>query len=57
MTRLARGQEAEQLFEKIGRLPSVNPIMPPFEGSEEDRRFLAEYLSNLGRTPQEPEVN
>lgn len=47
MKRLAPGRVAEEFYERIGRLPDVNPIMPPFEGSDEERHALAEYLAQF----------
>jgi len=35
-------------FEAIGRLPKLNPAMPAFAGSEEERRALAAWLTALG---------
>jgi mono/diheme cytochrome c family protein len=45
MERLAPGSSSEEFFEKIGRLPEFNPIMPPFEGTENERHLLADFLS------------
>jgi mono/diheme cytochrome c family protein len=45
----ARG--ADEFYERIGDLPSINPIMPPFEGTDDDRRRLAEYLADLVAEP------
>ena len=42
------GWSAERAYEAIGRLPSLRPAMPPFAGTEEERRALAVYLSALG---------
>lgn len=47
MRRLAPGRDAEAFYERIGRLPEVNPIMPPFEGSDEERHALADYLAHF----------
>ncbi len=48
MGRMLKGRGAEDLYDLIGRLPEVNEGMPPFEGSEEERRALAEYLATHG---------
>ena len=43
------GLSADQAYEKIGRLqdpPRAN--MPPFPGTEEDRRALAIFMAALG---------
>ncbi|RPJ57403.1 MAG: cytochrome c [Acidobacteria bacterium] len=42
-----RGRTAAQLYEMLGRLPQVNEMMPPFEGPDELRRALADYLASL----------
>jgi hypothetical protein len=34
----------------IGRLPQVREEMPPFTGSEDERRALAQYLGGLAAT-------
>ena len=44
---LIRGRSQKELYEAIGRLPELNPIMPPFEGSDQQRKDLAAYLENL----------
>ncbi len=43
----AAGRTAAQLYEMLGRLPQVNEAMPAFEGSEELRKALADYLAAL----------
>jgi mono/diheme cytochrome c family protein len=48
MSGLIRGRNPDQLYEVIGDLPGMNPIMPPFEGTEQQRKDLAEFLSTLG---------
>ncbi|UCF36956.1 MAG: cytochrome ubiquinol oxidase subunit I [Acidobacteriota bacterium] len=47
MVRLAPGRNAPEFYERIGRLPTISPIMPPFEGTEEDRLALSQYLAEL----------
>ncbi len=42
-----RGLTADQVYEMIGHLPTVNPVMPTFEGSDELRHALAEYVASL----------
>lgn len=39
---------ADQLYELLGHLDTVNPDMPAFEGSDAERRALAEYLAAQG---------
>jgi mono/diheme cytochrome c family protein len=43
------GWSAERAYQTIGRLPEVKrAIMPPFPGTEEERRALAIFLAALG---------
>ena len=39
-----KGKSEEELFDILGRLPERNPMMPPFDGTEDERRALAKYL-------------
>jgi mono/diheme cytochrome c family protein len=48
-----RGRGAADLYELIGRLPQVREEMPPFAGSEDERRALAQYLASLAATVPE----
>jgi mono/diheme cytochrome c family protein len=45
-----RGRSAGDFYEMIGRLPQVREEMPPFTGSEDERRALAQYLGGLAAT-------
>lgn len=47
------GWDAPRAYEALGRLPQLNPAMPPFRGTDADRRALAAYLAALagGRAP------
>jgi mono/diheme cytochrome c family protein len=45
-----RGRAAGEFYEIIGRLPQVREEMPPFAGSEDERRALAQYLGGLAAT-------
>jgi mono/diheme cytochrome c family protein len=45
-----RGRSAAEFYEMIGRLPQVREEMPPFSGTEEERRALAQYLGGLAAT-------
>ncbi len=45
-----RGRAAGDFYEMIGRLPQVRDEMPPFAGSEDERRALARYLGGLAAT-------
>jgi mono/diheme cytochrome c family protein len=49
LARRVAGWPALQAWQVIGRLPSVKRAnMPPFPGTEEERRSLAIFLSALG---------
>lgn len=42
-----KGRTAAQLYEMIGRLPAINEMMPPFEGTPDERKTLSELLATL----------
>jgi hypothetical protein len=41
------GKRYKDFLALIPRLPQINPIMPPFEGTEEQKDALAHYLEEL----------
>jgi mono/diheme cytochrome c family protein len=43
------GRKPAALYEMIGRLPAINEMMPAFEGTDEQRAALSEYLARLPR--------
>ncbi len=43
----AKGRTPSVFYEMIGRLPEVNEMMPAFEGTDDERRALADYLATL----------
>jgi mono/diheme cytochrome c family protein len=45
----SRGRAPVEFYDMIGRLPALNEIMPAFEGSDEQRKALSEYLAVLPR--------
>jgi mono/diheme cytochrome c family protein len=45
-----RGRSAGDFYELVGRLPQVREEMPPFAGSEDERRALAQFLASLAAT-------
>ena len=45
-----RGRAAGDFYELIGHLPQVREEMPPFAGSEDERRALAQHLASLAAT-------
>jgi mono/diheme cytochrome c family protein len=49
-----RRRSAADLYALIGRLAQVREEMPPFSGTEEERRALAQYLGGLAETEEEP---
>ncbi|MCM2256519.1 MAG: c-type cytochrome [Vicinamibacteria bacterium] len=42
-----RGRSLAEFYDLIGRLPEVKAEMPPFEGTDAERRALAEHLAAL----------
>jgi mono/diheme cytochrome c family protein len=44
-----KGRKPADLYEMIGRLPAIDEMMPAFEGSDEQRKALSEYLVSLPR--------
>lgn len=42
------GWSAERAYDALGRLPQLYPAMPPFFGTDDERRALAVYLARLG---------
>jgi mono/diheme cytochrome c family protein len=41
------GRDADTLYELLGRLEELNDSMPPFMGTDAERRALAEYLATF----------
>ena len=39
---------AQELYEAIGKLEELNPMMPAFEGTDEERKALAGWLDKQG---------
>ena len=48
LERRVAGWSADRAYQTIGRLPQIAANMPPFQGTEEERRALAAYLAALG---------
>ncbi len=44
---LAEDRSADDFYEQLGGLEEINEMMLPFEGTEEDRTALAQYLERL----------
>lgn len=40
-------RSAAGFYDQIGRLPELNDLMPPFDGTDEERRALAGHLAAL----------
>ncbi len=48
-----RQRKPAEFYEMIGRLPAINEMMPAFEGTDEERKALAEYMAALpGKAPK-----
>jgi len=48
-----KNRRPAEFYELIGRLPAINEMMPAFEGTEEQRKALADYLAALpGKAPE-----
>jgi mono/diheme cytochrome c family protein len=43
-----RGWDVHRAYDAIGRLPELYRGMPPFPGTDEERRALAAYLASVG---------
>jgi len=52
MSGLVRKRNSSEMFDVVGKLPELNPIMPPFEGTDQQRKELAEFLAALDRDPE-----
>jgi mono/diheme cytochrome c family protein len=52
ITARLRGRSAAEFYDLIGRLPQVREEMPPFAGSEDERRALAQHLGGLAATEE-----
>jgi mono/diheme cytochrome c family protein len=42
------GRSEKELYEAIGKLDELNPMMPAFDGTEEERKALAVWLDQKG---------
>jgi mono/diheme cytochrome c family protein/cytochrome bd-type quinol oxidase subunit 1 len=49
-----RGRSAREFYDLVGRLSQVREEMPPFAGSEDERRALARHLGGLAATEVRP---
>jgi mono/diheme cytochrome c family protein len=52
---IAAGKTAVEFYDKIGRLPEINPIMPFFEGGDDQRLALSQYLAGLVKSADSKE--
>jgi mono/diheme cytochrome c family protein len=48
LAKRVRDWPARKAYEVIGRLPEVTRSMPPFPGTDEERRALAAWIAELG---------
>ncbi len=53
MAGYTKGRSTDEFYALLGNLPELNEMMPPFEGTDEERRALAQYLADLGSQPGE----
>jgi cytochrome c5 len=51
MARMIKGRSADALHAVIGRLHEISEAMPPFDGTDEERRALADFLAE-GEAPR-----
>ena len=49
LTRRVAGWSPQRAYDTLARLPQVTPAMPPFHGTDEDRRAVAAFLAAVGR--------
>jgi hypothetical protein len=42
------GRNEKELYEAIGKLEELNPMMPAFEGTDDERKALAGWLDRQG---------
>jgi mono/diheme cytochrome c family protein len=49
LARRVAGWTPDRAYAAIGRLPELSTAMPPFRGTDEERRGLAVYVAALGR--------
>jgi mono/diheme cytochrome c family protein/cytochrome bd-type quinol oxidase subunit 1 len=47
---------ATEFYELLGRLSELNEVMPPFEGTDEERRALSDHLARLTASHATPEA-
>jgi mono/diheme cytochrome c family protein len=43
----ARGRSAGEIYELLGKLETINEMMPPLQATDEERRALADHLATL----------
>jgi mono/diheme cytochrome c family protein len=48
-----RGRSAAEFYDLVGRLPQVREEMPPFAGTEDERRALAQHLGSLAGSKED----
>src|SRR5215217_5770752 len=42
-----KGRTRDELYALLDHLPAVNPVMPGFQGTDDERSALAAYLASL----------
>jgi mono/diheme cytochrome c family protein len=48
ITARLKGRTRDDFYALLDHLPTVNPVMPAFTGTDDERRALSEYLGSLG---------
>jgi cytochrome bd-type quinol oxidase subunit 1/mono/diheme cytochrome c family protein len=49
LERRVAGRSEADLYEMLGRLPEIDSMMPPFDGSDDERRALARHLGAMAQ--------
>ena len=52
MSKRIAGWPEDAIYDYVGNLHKNRPFMPPFVGTDEERRALAKYLAQIASTPQ-----
>jgi mono/diheme cytochrome c family protein len=52
LKRIVKGWDVETMDHQLGRLEKLQGVMPPFAGSESERRALARWLGSLNAPPK-----
>jgi hypothetical protein len=47
MVKLKQVESINEIVDMLGKLEQLNEDMPPFEGTDEEKKALADYLNRL----------